>query len=350
MTTAPRSQRRLARAATLAATVVALTLLLAQCVPGSRGHARPNWGGGYGNPPQPSGSAAAGTLGPPEAPQSGGGVDGSDAEIGAGSTAAPESSAPSGTAAQTPTISSPPSTGSPATPPSAGPAVDALCRQLTEFRQPIKQIDAGTLAELPPAIREQSLRIKAGYVDDPDYELHEGAADMRAVWEWVATTCPSGSVAYQRPGWYLQRFEDVLAGLAPVDVCAALTTSDVSSDFGPVGSSTGSVADSGWNSDCQYFPPGVTDKALLDVQVWYVPLVGGGEVWCHDGTAVDVGDRACLRKDYMTLTLTVERRSVAFELALRTATVGDDPADAALAEQLVAVYAALAPRVLPGEG
>lgn len=339
------------RSFALAATVIALTLLMGRCSPNLEAAALPNWptdsaarslasSAGDARGELPTGDRGA----PGEDPALEGGATGERESRGEGAPPPPDGQGGTDRAGATTTTISPPS-----------PQDASFCRLLGEFVQPIRELGPADAGLVPRQISGEVERVHAGYRDDPAFELHGGAEDMLAIWRWAERTCDE-PMAGQPARFRLVQFEDQLAGQGPVDVCAALTAEDVEAALALAGRA--SVEDvratsTGVSASCTYdvdFGSGSTEQLTVAVRDEWGILEGSCAE--RDGRERDTepADRACVVSSSRGVwALFAELRSRTVSIEVRWPTLDDEPPDADRAlEVLERLYVSIAPSVVLG--
>ncbi len=206
------------RAAGVALGLMAVTLLLGRCAPDPAGAFLPGLATPAGSP-SGTGHGSGGTIPLP----SGDGEGGPNPDDTAGTTSPdrPTTTTDGELPEEDPRPGGSSSTTEP--PASVDPDEQAqwFCVHLGQFVQPISQLDPARVGDVPSAVRKEVERLRAGLVDDPQFERNGGSADMLAIWRWAAEACVE-PMAGQPARLRLIQFEDQLAGQQPVDVCRTL--------------------------------------------------------------------------------------------------------------------------------
>lgn len=340
------------RSFAVAAVVIGLTLLLARCSPNLEAAALPNWPTyrAIGSPASSTGAAANRPSG--GAPSSDEDPTLRDGAMSTGSTQREPGSPPrdgdaSGGRGEETTTTTEPSTQEEV----------LFCRHLGEFVAPIRELGPDDARSVPKEIADEVERVHAGYRDDPDFDRHDGAEDMLAIWRWAARRC-SEPMAGQPARFRLVQFEDQLAGQGPIDVCDALPDDDVAAAFAPL--TTVTVKDakprtSRLSSQCTYtvdFGGGKTKDLSVTVDDRW-GIVEGSCVGRSGAQEVDLepAERACRTSSRPSgvWALYAEQRSRTVSIELRWPILDSKAPSDEQAQAIVAdLYRSLSPSIVLG--
>lgn len=234
----------------------------------------------------------------------------------------------------------------------------SFCRFLGMFTHPIRELHGDGAGAIPVELADEVERLSAGFRDDPDFDLHGGAEDMLVIWRWAVSACTQ-QMAGQPPRFRLVQFEDQLAGLGPIDVCATLSAGEVEAAFSGVADAevTSSKASATtYANRCAYeVSIGARSPVELRVSVddrWgildgnCIGRDGGGEV------TLSPAERACLVSSAMngSWQLYLEQRSRTVSIELRWPVRDARPPSTDAGRQVVErLYASIAPAVVPGK-